>query len=201
MPIDSSLAPFEQAFTVLWPSEVSGLPGATSSTVLSLTTVFTVLGAVPRQRPTQNVMTFCSHLRLRCFLAFRNRDDMSVHILMSIPSWLLDSVDRRCLQHPGSSTTLGPLGFRHQWRHKSRASLRGPPCAHGVAGTPHREVRDTKPYQMESMPSSTLLKVGTPNLKLPSSFGAALCFHRARPPQCILKLGKASKGVVPRWSI
>ena len=44
---------------------------------------------------------------------------------------------------PGPSPTLGSLGPSHQWRHKSRASLRGPPCAHGVAGTPQGEVRDT----------------------------------------------------------
>ena len=43
---------------------------------------------------------------------------------------------------PGPSPTLGSLGPSHQWRHKSRASLRGPPCAHGVAGTPQGEVRD-----------------------------------------------------------
>ena len=43
---------------------------------------------------------------------------------------------------PGPSLTLGLLGPSHQWCHKSRASLRGPPCAHGVAGTPQGEVRD-----------------------------------------------------------
>ena len=43
---------------------------------------------------------------------------------------------------PGPSPTLGSLGPSHQWHHKSRASLRGPPCAHGVAGTPQGEVRD-----------------------------------------------------------
>ena len=43
---------------------------------------------------------------------------------------------------PGPSPTLESLGPSHQWRHKSRASLRGPPCAHGVAGTPKGEVRD-----------------------------------------------------------
>ena len=42
----------------------------------------------------------------------------------------------------GPSPTLGSLGPSHQWHHKSRASLRGPPCAHGVAGTPQGEVRD-----------------------------------------------------------
>ena len=42
----------------------------------------------------------------------------------------------------GPSPTLGSLGSSHQWRHKSRVSLRGPPCAHGVAGTPQGEVRD-----------------------------------------------------------
>ena len=36
------------------------------------------------------------------------------------------------------------LGPSHQWRHKSRVLLRGTPCAHGVAGTPHGEVRDIK---------------------------------------------------------
>ena len=45
---------------------------------------------------------------------------------------------------PGPSPTLGSLGPSHQWHHKSRASLRGPPCAHGVAGTPQGEVRDTR---------------------------------------------------------
>ena len=44
---------------------------------------------------------------------------------------------------PGPSPTLGSLGPSHQWRHKSQASLRGPPCAHGVAGTPQGEVRDS----------------------------------------------------------
>ena len=42
----------------------------------------------------------------------------------------------------GPSPTLGSLGPSHQWRHKSRASLRSPPCAHGVAGFPKGEVRD-----------------------------------------------------------
>ena len=96
---------------------------------------------------------------------------------------------------------LRQLGPSHQWGHKSRASLRGPPCAHGVAGTPQGEVRDTHPHQMESMSSSTILVVGTPILKLPSSLGVALCFLRARPLQCISQYGKASKGVVPRWSV
>ena len=45
---------------------------------------------------------------------------------------------------PAPSLTLGLLGPSHQWCHKSRASLRGPPCAHGVAGTPQGEVRDTR---------------------------------------------------------
>jgi hypothetical protein len=46
---------------------------------------------------------------------------------------------------PGASPTLGSLGPSHQWRHKPRMSLRGPPCAHGVAATPHGEVRNTSP--------------------------------------------------------
>ena len=43
----------------------------------------------------------------------------------------------------GPSLTLGLLGPSHQWCHKSWASLRDPPCAHGVAGTPQGEVRDS----------------------------------------------------------
>jgi hypothetical protein len=51
-------------------------------------------------------------------------------------------VGGRRSKRPGLSPTLGSLGPSHQWRHKSRVSLRGPPCAHGVADTPHGEVRD-----------------------------------------------------------
>ena len=40
--------------------------------------------------------------------------------------------------------TLGSLGPPHQQRHKSWVSLPGPPCAHGVLGTPHGEVGDIK---------------------------------------------------------
>jgi hypothetical protein len=41
---------------------------------------------------------------------------------------------------PRPSPTLGSLDPSHQWRHKSRVSLRGPPCVHGVGGTPYGEV-------------------------------------------------------------
>ena len=43
----------------------------------------------------------------------------------------------------GPSPTLGSLGPSHQQRLKSRVSLRGPPCAHGISGTPHGEVHDS----------------------------------------------------------
>ena len=55
-------------------------------------------------------------------------------------------MDGRHSHASGPSSILGSLGPSHQWRHKSRASLRGPPCAHGVAGTPQGEVRKT--YQL-----------------------------------------------------
>src|ERR1700738_5119253 len=61
---------------------------------------------------------------------------------MALPSCLLVSVGGRRSQRPGPSPTLGSLGPSHQRRHKSRVSLRGPPCAHGVSGTPYGEVRD-----------------------------------------------------------
>ena len=120
---------------------------------------------------------------------------------MALPSCLLVSVGGRRSQRPGPSPTLGSLGPSHQRRHKSRVSLRGPPCAHGVSGTPHGEVRDTHPHQTESMPSSTILVVGTPILKLPSSMVRHCVYLRARPPQCIFKFGIVPKGVVPRWSV
>ena len=51
----------------------------------------------------------------------------------------------------GPSPTLGSLGSSHQWRHKSRVSLRGPPCAHGVASTPQGEVRDKEPEMVANL--------------------------------------------------
>jgi hypothetical protein len=61
---------------------------------------------------------------------------------MAFPSWLLVSVGGRRSQRPGPSPTLGSLGPSHYRRHKSRVSLRGPPCALGVSGIPFGEVRD-----------------------------------------------------------
>ena len=51
-------------------------------------------------------------------------------------------MDGRRLKRLGPSPILGSLGPSHQWRHKSRLSLREPSCAHGVVGTPHGEVRN-----------------------------------------------------------
>src|ERR1700684_3273872 len=53
---------------------------------------------------------------------------------MALPSLLLVSMGGRRSQRPGPSPTLGSLGPSHHRRHKSRVSLRGPPCAHGVSG-------------------------------------------------------------------
>jgi hypothetical protein len=105
-------------------------------------------------------------------------------------------VGGRRSQRPGPSPTLGSLGPSHHRRHKSRVSLRGPPCAHGVSDIPFGEVRDTHPHQMESMPSSTILVVGTPIRKLPSSMVRHCVYLRAQPPQCIFKLG-----IVPKVSV
>ena len=95
---------------------------------------------VPRQRPIQITISPSSHLQLRCFLAFWNLGAKSYAWLLASPSWLIVSVDTRHFQCPGPSSTLGALGPSHQRRHKSRVSLRGPPCAQGVADTPHGEV-------------------------------------------------------------
>ena len=62
---------------------------------------------------------------------------------MALPLSLLVSLGGRHSLHLGSSPTLRSLGPSHLWRHKSRASLQGPPCAHSVAGTPHGEVHDS----------------------------------------------------------
>ena len=61
---------------------------------------------------------------------------------MALPSWFLVLVGGRRSQRSGSSPTLGSLGSSHNRRHKSRVSLRGPPCSHGVLGIPYREVLD-----------------------------------------------------------
>src|ERR1700689_3733891 len=53
---------------------------------------------------------------------------------MALPSCPLVSVGGRRSQRPVPSPTLGSLGPSHHRRHKSRVSLRGPPCAHGVSG-------------------------------------------------------------------
>ena len=61
---------------------------------------------------------------------------------MTLPLCLLVSVGERRSQRPGPLLTLGLLGPSHQRHYKSRVSLRGPPCAHSVFGTPHEEVRN-----------------------------------------------------------
>ena len=61
---------------------------------------------------------------------------------MALSSCLLVCVGGRRSHRLGPLPTLGSLRPSHQQRHKSRVSLRGPPCAHGILGTPHGEVRD-----------------------------------------------------------
>jgi hypothetical protein len=105
-------------------------------------------------------------------------------------------VGGRRSQRQGPSPALGSLGPSHHRRHKSRVSLQGRPCAHDVLDIPLREVRDTHPHQTESMPSSTILVVGTPILELASSMVRHCVNLRARPPQCIFKFG-----IVPKVSV
>jgi hypothetical protein len=52
------------------------------------------------------------------------------------------------------------------------------------------------PHQTESMPSLTILIVGTPILKLPSSMVPHCVYLRVGPPQCIFKFG-----IVPKVSV
>ena len=59
-------------------------------------------------------------------------------------------------QRLGPSPTLGSFGSSPLWRHKSRVSLRGDPCAHGVASTPHGEVQHIPlPYHKHINPTNT----------------------------------------------
>ena len=44
---------------------------------------------------------------------------------------------------PGALTNTKSTWALSPMAHKSRVSLQGPPCAHGVAGTPYGEVRNT----------------------------------------------------------
>lgn len=83
---------------------------AQSSTVQQL--FWTAVLEVPKL---QIPITFSSHLRLRCFLAFRNRHNMSFHILMSIPSWVLLFLGERqskphgVLSHTRPTWVLSPM--------------------------------------------------------------------------------------------
>ena len=115
---------------------------------------------------------------------------------MELSYCLLVSVGGRRSQHLESSTTLESLGPSHQRRHKSRVSLQSPFCAHGISGTLYEEVRDTQPHQTESMPTSTILVVGTSILKLPSSM--VQHFGYLRVP---LLIWHSLKGIVPTWFI
>jgi hypothetical protein len=63
----------------------------------------------------------------------------------------------RALTHIRINWSLSPMASQVP------GVIRVPPCAHGVAGTPHGEVRDIHPQQIESMPSSTILIVGHTN--------------------------------------
>ena len=122
------------------PVQTLAVPGATPRPLL-------YQGSVPGQRPTQIAITPSSHLWLRCSWAFKNHHAMSYALLMALALCLLVSVGGRRSQRLGPSPTLGSLGPSHQWRHKSQVSLRGFPCAHGVSGTPHGEVRDICPLR------------------------------------------------------
>jgi hypothetical protein len=68
-------------------------------------------------------------------------------------------VGGRHSKRPGPSPTLRSLGPSHQWRHKSRVSLRGPPCAYSVVGTPHGEVRDMKSLVRQDFGSKRILNL------------------------------------------
>ena len=68
---------------------------------------------------------------------------------MALPSWLLVSVGGRRYQRPWPSPTLGLLWPSHQRRHKSRVSLGGPLCAHGVLGVPYGEVRENEGWRLK----------------------------------------------------
>ena len=61
---------------------------------------------------------------------------------MALPLCILVPVGGRRSQRPGPSPTLWSLWPSHQRHHKSWVSLQGLPCAHGVSGTSHGEVRD-----------------------------------------------------------
>ena len=65
----------------------------------------------------------------------------------------------------GPSPTQGLLGPSHQWRHKSRASLRDPRCAHGVADTSQEVVHDNSfPEPFRSRTNGPILAKGDATL-------------------------------------
>src|SRR5579875_2662482 len=115
MPIDSSLAPFGQVLTKLCHFEDSGLPGVQHSPAQSSTVQHLFWTALPEVPKLQMSITFSSHLRLRCSLAFRIRHNMRLHILMSIFSCVLLFVGERrsqphqVLSHSRPTRVLSPM--------------------------------------------------------------------------------------------
>src|ERR1700684_2358096 len=69
----------------------------------------------------------------------------------------------------------------------------GSPLCPWCFGHPFGEVRDTHPHQTESMPSSTILVVGTPILELPSSMVPHCVYLRARPHNAFSNLAKSQR--------
>jgi hypothetical protein len=117
---------------------------------------------------------------------------------MALPSWLLVFVGRRCSQRPGPSPTLGSLGPSHHRRHKSRVSLRGPPCVHGVSGTPHGEVRDTIRDRFQSLFENVLSRSFNSFFQLLDHQVDISCLsHRA---YCtLLTYSREVVGLTPSW--
>ena len=74
---------------------------------------------------------------------------------------------------PGALThtktrVLRSFGPSHQRRHKSQVSIQGPPCAHGVSYTPHREVRDKQchihPIKWQHGPTNANPQISPPRI-------------------------------------
>src|ERR1700737_2800654 len=115
---------------------------------------------------------------------------------MALPSCLLVSVGGRRSQRPGPSPTLGSLGPSHQRRHKSRVSLRGPPCAHGVSGTPHGELHDSKRVRRLRRCGTRIQESGLPLARQGEKRSATV----RRSSNIFWTKGRWSNGGSDRWT-
>ena len=97
-------------------------------------------GVVPRQRPTQISISPSLQPPIEVFLSILGSGRHKLLIAHGLTLLTLNLRGWEVFPTPGALTHTRITWAPHKRCHKSRVSLRGPPCTHGVSGTPHGEV-------------------------------------------------------------